>query len=269
MKDLRDMSLIDLLGLITTFGEQRDRTVVAEAEPFTKDFLDEIKVITHYITKGEFKPTDEQLAQTTYMLVMSKYDACSEKEKRDIVRSDIEFKVMMQHHIAKLHGFVGEDGHYKKDLKDIFGEHYVNEPVPRIPRGNEMLWSDLGDPEPPLSNKQKRANKAFGEVIILVWDSVEKLYPQEFKTAWPIYCERVKEGRFTVVLNKSRKEEYAIIMRAKKDDQYYKTAIRGASYVVVEFLGHELKMNPEIKKVVYSEVTKHLWNELTGSEEVK
>ena len=264
MRDLKEMSLIELLGIITTFGEKGDgHTIKAEAEPFEKELLDEVEVLSHYVTKGQFKPTHEQMAQGFYLLVMEKFNACSDAEKRNIVRSDAEFKVMMQAHIAKLFGFLDEQGHFSKELKEIYADYYVDEEVPRIARGNEMLWSELGDPKPQRTDKQKKAARVFNEVVLEVWDAVEELYPKEYATVWPIYDDKVKKG-LTIGISKSNKEFYTILMRAKKDEEYYKTTIRHASNLVVDFIASRLKMNPEIKKVVYFDVTKKVWEQLVG-----
>jgi hypothetical protein len=69
--------------------------------------------------------------------MMSKYLDCTEAERRQIIRSDAEFHEMSKECIARRAGF--------RNAKECFGDKVVTKKVPRLPRGNELLFSSDGD----------------------------------------------------------------------------------------------------------------------------
>jgi hypothetical protein len=100
---------------------------------------------------------------------MTKFNSCTEVERRKITRSDAEFMYLMGYVIVRRCGF--------KNLEEAFeiDESRIN--IPRIKRGNELMWSAKGDPEPEVSDEDQIFNSKINELARIIIDKLYELYP--------------------------------------------------------------------------------------------
>jgi hypothetical protein len=106
-------------------------------------------------------PHDTRFAYTVVDSIREKYEACTEREKREITRSDIEFIYIIMSAVALRCGF--------KNIKDCFDIDESTLNIPKIPRGKELFWSELGDPDPEVSglaNIHEEIQTAWGGNIV-------------------------------------------------------------------------------------------------------
>jgi hypothetical protein len=264
MKPFEDINLIDWLRAII---EPPGEGGVVSSEPFAKDRIDEIQVMAHYVTKGQFKPTREQIAQGIFVSIHDTFMKCTEAERRNIARSDIEFIYLMKQHIAKRLGFGDEEGIIDHDLEQqIYKEHWIPTPhseIPKIPRGKELFWSTAGDPIPQRTSQEKKRDEIVHEVMSEVWDNVEELYPEEYSKSYPIYVEWVKSGKITLGLNINHKENMRILNHARRGIKFYSVTVPWLSAAIVDVVARICgNIDEQRKKTMAFNVTKATWDGL-------
>jgi len=120
------------------------------------------------------------MARTMFGTIYEKFMQCSEKERRSIARSDIEFVFIMKHLVALKFQLINKNEEITDELeREIYQRIWISTPVsdiPKIPRGNELLWSQVGDPVVEPTEPEKE----ILNVLYAVWDGVRELYPHEY-----------------------------------------------------------------------------------------
>jgi hypothetical protein len=146
-------------------AEQKFETKTIEINAMTYDTKrDEHGRITEDQLTADF-PHDQEVASQLLYQIMTKFNSCTEVERRKITRSDAEFMYLMGYVIARRCGF--------KNLEEAFDidESRIN--IPRIKRGNELMWSGKGDPEPEVSDEDQMFNSKINELAHII---IDKLY---------------------------------------------------------------------------------------------
>jgi hypothetical protein len=200
----------------------------------------------------------EKIAQGLFRTIYQKFMQCSESERRSIARSDVEFIHMMKQHIILKMQFVEKGEPITEQLEqEIFKEIWMpTTDIPKIPRGNELLWSAEGDVEPELTEEQKESNKRITEVFYLVWDSIHELYPIEHAKIWP----QVRKSRLGI--NLSHKELTDILLH-ETGPNFYNVAVHWLTDASVDAIMRTCKnVNKQKKKEMYARVMNATWNSL-------
>ena len=117
-------------------------------------------------------PHDTRFAYTVVDSKREKYEACTEREKREITRSDIEFIYIIMSAVALRCGF--------KNIKDCFDIDESTLNIPKIPRGKELFWSELGDPDPEVSEEDKMLHSKIEELVSEIVNAFHDLYPEMY-----------------------------------------------------------------------------------------
>lgn len=155
-------------------------------------------------------PHDKQATRSFFDAIMKKFGECTIEERRSIVRSDEEFYEAMKQQIATAAGFKAEE---------CFGE-LETKVVPKIPRGSEMFWISLGDPE--SDSEPDSLGKELQRLAGIIIEQFRELYPDLYEKLQ--YAERLKTK--TLALNLSHKDKIdslqSALYEAEKEDDYYK-----------------------------------------------
>jgi hypothetical protein len=174
----------------------------AEKQLESKTLLEEIGAILHGIkedSQGRISqdqipadlPHDARVARNMIKEVHMKFMACTEKERRTITRSDPEFLYLMMRAISKRCGF--------DTLLEAFGIDETTINIPRIKRGNELFWCELGDPEPELTEEDIMFQNKMSSLMSTIIKRLHKLYPDLYNMLKDKY-------HGTLTINTSHKE---------------------------------------------------------------
>lgn len=117
-------------------------------------------------------PHSQTIAQIFYEKTVEKFLACTERERRDITRSDPEFMAIIRDAIIQRCGFKNEQEAYEKEIEIP--------KIPRIKRGNEYIWSPLGDPQKPEAQEMQEINKKLDCLTTFVLKKFREFYPHDY-----------------------------------------------------------------------------------------
>jgi hypothetical protein len=193
---------------------------------------------------------------------------CTEKERRDIIRSDIEFiYIMKQHIILRLRLNTDKEGRIPEELeRQIYGEHWIPTPlkdIPKIPRGKELIWSNVGDPIPQQTKNEKKRTEILNEVILKVWDNVEVLYPEIYAKSWPVYVQKVEAGEMRLMINSAHEKDNKVLMHARRGPKFYSVAIPWLSYAIVDIISRICgDIDDGTKKAMYQKIVRTTWEKI-------
>jgi hypothetical protein len=131
------------------------------------DFKDlNLPVILNFLMSESFSPAEmrrevratpngsnmstRDVARMMFGTIYVKFVQCSEKERRSIARSDIEFIYMMKHLVIQKFQLINKKEEVTAEIEqEIYQNNWISTPlsdIPKITRGNELLWSPVGDP---------------------------------------------------------------------------------------------------------------------------
>ena len=143
-------------------------------------------------------PHEKIVAKGMYLDVGTKFMACSEQERRQITRSDAEFMYLAGLTLARRCGF--------KDMYEAFDidETTLVKNIPKIERGNELLWHEIGDPEPEVTPEDKIMYNKMYKVVSMILTNLKNLYPD-------LYEQLKEQLNGTITINTSNKEARNIL----------------------------------------------------------
>jgi len=221
--------------------------------------LSEEKISSFYkIQAGLAGVSSKKIAQGLFRTIYQKLIQCSERERRTIARSDVEFIHMMKQRIILKMQFIEKGEPITEQLEqEVFGEFWIPTPdVPKITRGNELLWSSEGDVELELTEEQKESNKGITEVFYLVWDNIQELYPIEHAKTWP----QVRKLRLRI--NLSHKELSNILLH-ETGPKFYNVVVPWLTDAAIDVIMRTCKnVNKQKQKEMYARVMDATWKSL-------
>jgi hypothetical protein len=117
-------------------------------------------------------PHSQIFARTLYEKTVQKFLASSENERRLINRSDPEFMAIIRDII------IGECG-FNNEL-EAFGKEVEIPEIPRIKRGNEIVWSHIADPQEPITEEVPDIVKKLHRLTKIVLQKIQEFYPDDY-----------------------------------------------------------------------------------------
>jgi hypothetical protein len=214
------------------------------------------------IPKGSNMSTRD-LARTMLGTMCVKYMQCSEKERRSIARSDIEFIYMMKHLIIQKFQLINKNEEITDELeREIYLDIWISTPIldiPKIPRGNELLWSSVGDPIVEKTAQERERETELLNVLYAVWDSVHELYPHEYAKAWPTFMGENPKGQ--IVINTAHKETSEILLH-ETGERFYNVAIPWMTNLVINDIAKVCSLGRKRFREMYTRIANVTWNKL-------
>ena len=184
------MTLYEMLGTILynlnpdmdSSGDSRGRI---DNEQITADF-----------------PHSREFASCILVNIMEKFDACTEKERRKITRSDAEFAYIVGSAIALRCGF--------NNIEEAFDIVVSKLNIPKMKRGKERFWNEIGDPDPEMTPEDEVFHSKMNELINEIVIKFSELYPRLYANIKDHYT----AGK--LVLNTSYKDKTDTMHRLSK-----------------------------------------------------
>jgi hypothetical protein len=254
-RDYKDLSLIELLGFLMS-NEFSPTKVCREVR----------------VTPGGKDMSMRQIARSMFGVIYEKFMQCSEKERRSIARSDMEFIYIMKTLvIQKMQLVVDKNEMITEELeREIYQDIWIPTPIsdiPKIPRGGELFWAPVADPivAKELTVQEKERDTKISNVLYAVWDNVHELYPNEYAKTWPMFMRSIEKGR-QLVINTSHKETSDILLHEKTGQKFYSVAIPWITDLVIKEVIKVCSLGRKRQREMYSRVADMTWNKLVGGE---
>ena len=114
-------------------------------------------------------PHDKEFASKLLYQTYEKFMSCTENERRQIMRSDAEFLYTIGEIIARRSGF--------RSIEEAFDVDTTRLNIPKIPRGKEMFWNDIGDPEHEIDKILKsKMDSLVSDILTKFYELYPDLY---------------------------------------------------------------------------------------------
>jgi hypothetical protein len=202
------------------------------------------------------------VAWSMFGVLYEKFMQCSEKERRSIARSDIEF-IYIAKTLAIQKVLHMSNKAITEDLeREVYQNIWISTPlsdIPKIPRGNELIWSDAGDPIKEQTPKDKKRSKKIATVVYAIWDNVQELYPEEYAKAWPVFLRATEKGR--LMINTTHKEKSDVILHGT-GVKFYHVAVPSFTSLVIDEITKVCNLGRKERREMYTRVADATWKKL-------
>lgn len=182
----------------------------------------------------------QAFARALYEKLVQLFLACTEKEKRTIARSDAEFMAIIKSAIIERSGFRNE--------QEAFGKEILLPKIPRIKRGNELVWSSLGDPEEPIRPEIQPLIKKLQPLTSLVMQKILDFYPDAYAKSFPN-----PEETMTFVLNTSHVKIFSEL-QVSEGNNFQQLALPLIVRAIVDEVGKRYNLSHEKVNEMYESV---------------
>lgn len=216
MKDFEDATLLDILRLIVGSNSRLHLT--------------------------------QQTAFRVYNITVKKFLSCTQKERRCITRSDPEFMAIIRDTIIERGNF--------KNQQEAYGKVIQITDIPRMKRGNELMWSSLGDPEPQLTDKEMELLKKLTRVTKAVLRKMDQYYPNDCAKSFPRGLKSV-----CMMLNTSH-EDTLIELQTSNPDEFNRMAIPMITRTMVNKVATDRDLTSKKVNEMCETIIDALWNEI-------
>ena len=185
----KQQTIFDMISIILRHLKARKINEKSHEQSFEFHDLEQLK-------SNPVFPHDKTMNNLMYNTIWNKYFECTEQQRRSITRSDEEFCMMIRSTITVLSGFGNNE-------QEAFG-NILNLEIPRMPRGNELLWDPRGDPMPKTPEGFDEVNERLDYLLGITFTELHKLYPQIHKKIMEYFEMIEQKGQpATMVLNTS------------------------------------------------------------------